>query len=89
MHLLRPAHRQRAHRRHKADAPIPDGAVVTACQGACPTRAIAFGNLADPSADVTAKRADPRNYDLLGELNVRPRTTYLAERAPAIAGKEG
>ena len=67
----------------KANAPIPDGAVTTACQGACPTRAISFGNLADPKAEIVAKRKDPRNYDLLGELNVRPRTTYLAERAPA------
>lgn len=67
----------------KSNQPIADGAVVTACQGACPTRAITFGNLADTNAAVTAKRADPRNYDLLGELNVRPRTTYLAERAPA------
>ena len=72
----------------KANAPIADGVVKTACQGACPTQAISFGNLADPKADVVAKRRDPRNYDLLGELNVRPRTTYLAERAPA-AGHEG
>ncbi len=72
----------------KGDAPIPDGAVVTACQGACPTLAISFGNLADPAAAVVAKRRDPRNYDLLGELNVRPRTTYLAERGPAL-GPQG
>ncbi len=75
----------------EANAPIPDGAVKTACQGACPTQAISFGNLADPKADVVGKRKDPRNYDLLGELNVRPRTTYLAERAPSGAAtrKEG
>ena len=75
----------------KTGAPIADGAVKTACQGACPTQAISFGNLADPKADVVAKREDPRNYDLLGDLNVRPRTTYLAERAPAVlpTGKEG
>ena len=73
----------------KSNAPIADGSVRTACQGACPTRAISFGNLADPKADVVAKRKDPRNYDLLGELNVRPRTTYLAERAPAATGREG
>ena len=63
----------------------------TACQTACPTRAITFGNLADPKSAVVAARKDPRNYDLLGELNVRPRTTYLAELAPAASGtgKEG
>ena len=68
----------------EADAGIADGSVQTACQSACPTRAISFGDLADPKADVLAKRRDPRNYDLLGELNLRPRTTYLAERAPAL-----
>ena len=74
----------------KSGQPIADGGVTTACQGACPTRAITFGNLADESADVVTKRRDPRNYDLLGELNVRPRTTYLAERAPpASTGREG
>ena len=75
----------------KSGQPIADGAVQTACQTACPTRAITFGNLADPKSAVVAARKDPRNYDLLGELNVRPRTTYLAELAPAAAGtgKEG
>ena len=72
----------------KSGQPIADGAVQTACQTACPTRAITFGNLADPTSAVFAARKDPRNYDLLGELNVRPRTTYLAELAPAT-GKEG
>ena len=62
--------------------PIGDGAVRTACQTACPTRAISFGNLDDPDAQVTAQRADPRNYALLGELGVRPRTTYLAGLLP-------
>ena len=76
----------------KSGQPIADGTVTTACQSACPTRAISFGNLADPGAEVVGKRRDPRNYDLLGELNVRPRTTYLAERAPALqdhGGREG
>ncbi len=66
----------------KRDGSIADGVVQTACQGACPTRAITFGDLHDNSSAVAAARADDRNYALLGELNVRPRTTYLAERAP-------
>jgi len=69
----------------KTNAPIPDGAVQTACQGACPTRAISFGDLNDTGSAVAAARRDPRNYALLGELNVRPRTTYLAALAPAKA----
>ena len=62
-------------------APIPDGAVETACQGACPTRAITFGNVADPGSQVSAARKDTREYALLGHLNTRPRTTYLARVA--------
>lgn len=56
---------------------VADGEIVTACQQACPTRAITFGNLADPTAAVTRMRANARNYGLLTELNTRPRTTYL------------
>ena len=66
----------------KRDGAIADGVVQTACQTACPTRAITFGNLRDQGSAVAAARADNRNYALLGELNVRPRTTYLAVRAP-------
>ncbi|MBX7112793.1 MAG: 4Fe-4S dicluster domain-containing protein [Myxococcaceae bacterium] len=57
---------------------IPDGAVQTACQQACPTQAIAFGNLNDPQARVSRLHASERRYDLLHDLNTRPRTVYLA-----------
>jgi len=57
--------------------PIRDGEVKTACQAACPTQAIVFGNLNDPTSQVTKLKADPLNYDLLAELNTRPRTSYL------------
>ncbi|MEC9359192.1 MAG: 4Fe-4S dicluster domain-containing protein [Pseudomonadota bacterium] len=57
---------------------IGDGEVVTACQSACPTQAITFGNIADKDSAVSKKKASPRNYDLLAELNTRPRTSYLA-----------
>jgi MoCo/4Fe-4S cofactor protein with predicted Tat translocation signal len=58
---------------------IADGEVTTACQQACPTQAIYFGNLNDPDSAVNRAKASPLNYSLLGELNVRPRTTYLAK----------
>jgi molybdopterin-containing oxidoreductase family iron-sulfur binding subunit len=67
----------------KTNAPIADGMVQTACQGACPTQAIVFGDLNDQTSAVNTARHDQRNYALLGELNVRPRTTYLAALAPA------
>ncbi|NPD69501.1 TAT-variant-translocated molybdopterin oxidoreductase [Lichenicola cladoniae] len=66
----------------KSGQPIADGVVQTACQTSCPTRAISFGNLEDPTAQVTAQRRDDRNYALLGELGVKPRTTYLAGLLP-------
>jgi molybdopterin-containing oxidoreductase family iron-sulfur binding subunit len=69
-----------ADRDHRA---IRDGEVVTACAAACPTQAITFGDLADQSSAVASARRDPRNYALLGELNTRPRTTYLAAVTPS------
>jgi molybdopterin-containing oxidoreductase family iron-sulfur binding subunit len=61
---------------------IRDGEVVTACQQACPTQAIVFGDMNDPGSAVSTLKRSPRNYALLGELNTKPRTTYLARLAP-------
>jgi len=58
--------------------PIRDGEVVTACQQACPTRAIVFGNLNDTAAEVRKLKGSPLNYGVLAELNTQPRTTHLA-----------
>jgi molybdopterin-containing oxidoreductase family iron-sulfur binding subunit len=57
--------------------PIGEGEIVTACQQACPTRAFVFGDVNDPDSAVSRMKMSPRNYALLGELNTRPRTTYL------------
>ncbi|TWU15440.1 TAT-variant-translocated molybdopterin oxidoreductase [Allorhodopirellula heiligendammensis] len=57
---------------------VADGAIVTACQAACPTGAIEFGNVADPESRVSKAKADVRNYGMLGQLNVKPRTSYLS-----------
>ncbi len=57
---------------------IKDGEVVTACQQSCPTQAIVFGDIADRTTLVAKLKALPTNYMMLGELNTRPRTTYLA-----------
>ena len=58
---------------------IKDGDVVTACQAACPAQAIHFGDLNDKSSKVYKIKQDARDYPMLGELNTRPRTTYLGK----------
>ncbi len=60
------------------DRRIADGEVKTACQTACPTQAIVFGDMNDPASRVAQAKSSPRNYGLLEDLNTRPRTTYLA-----------
>ena len=61
----------------KAGAPIVDGAIKTACQSACPTNAIMFGDANDENSQVTKWRADDKNYYLLEEVGVKPTVSYL------------
>jgi molybdopterin-containing oxidoreductase family iron-sulfur binding subunit len=63
----------------KENRHIRDGEVVTACQQACPADAIIFGDLNDPRSKVVRLKQDPLDYPMLGQLNTRPRTTYLAK----------
>lgn len=63
----------------KQNRPLADGEVVTACQAACPTRAIVFGNINDPESRVAKLKSQPHHYALLAELDTNPRTTYLAK----------
>ncbi len=59
---------------------IHDGDIITACQQACPTQAIVFGDLNDPNSRVTQLHKSNRAYAVLNEeLNTRPRTLYLAK----------
>ena len=79
------------------DRQIRDGEVLTACQSACPTDAIVFGNINDPNSKVAQLKKSTLNYALLEELNTKPRTTYLAvvrnpntelEPTPAAAAED-
>jgi molybdopterin-containing oxidoreductase family iron-sulfur binding subunit len=57
---------------------LEDGDIETACEEACPTQAIVFGDINDPKSRVSIQRENDRDYALLGEFNLRPRTTFLA-----------
>ena len=52
--------------------------VVVACQAACPTQAIHFGDMNDPNSQIAKVKKQSHNYALLEELQTQPRTTYLA-----------
>ncbi len=73
------------------DRLLQDGEVRTACQTACPTDAIVFGNLNDPDAQVSQlQQHNPRSYRLLEELNSRPRTLHMGlVRNPALKPGSG
>ncbi|MBN1910300.1 MAG: 4Fe-4S dicluster domain-containing protein, partial [Pirellulales bacterium] len=58
--------------------PIEDGAIRPACQQVCPAGAIVFGDLSDKKSQVLAQHGSNRSYALLAELNIHPRTAYLA-----------
>jgi len=64
---------------------IKDGEVMTACQQACPTGAIVFGNILDSQSQVRLKKESNRNYQILVEYNTRPRTSYLAKLRNPVA----
>jgi molybdopterin-containing oxidoreductase family iron-sulfur binding subunit len=62
----------------KHDRKVQDGEIQTACQAACPTEAIIFGNINDPKSRVAKMKQEKSNFGMLADLNTRPRTTYLA-----------
>lgn len=67
------------HQARLDDRTLKDGDIVTACAQACPSSAIVFGNLKDPTSRVSQLQGDHRGYHILEDLNVRPAVTYLAK----------
>ena len=67
------------HQAKREDRAVMDGEVTPACGQACPSKAITFGNIVDEKSEISKLRKSPLNYAMLSELNVKPRTTYLAK----------
>ena len=64
--------------RTTGDGRVHDGDIRSACQDACSSQAIIFGDLNDKSSRVYQSLHDPRAYAVLEELNIKPRTLYLS-----------
>jgi len=70
---------------------LPTDSFKVACQQVCPAEAIVFGNMNDANSQITAAKADERNYGVLAYLGTRPRTTYLGRVRnpnPAMPGAQ-
>ena len=82
IHLAQTAKRNRGEE-------VKDGDIVTACQQACPTQAIVFGDLNDANSRVRKMHESRRAYAVLDEeLNTAPRTRYLARIRNAVEENE-
>jgi MoCo/4Fe-4S cofactor protein with predicted Tat translocation signal len=62
----------------RQNKPIADGQIQTACQQSCPSQAIVFGDLNDPSSRIAKTSRDSRRFAVLEEFNFRPSVNYLA-----------
>jgi molybdopterin-containing oxidoreductase family iron-sulfur binding subunit len=69
---------ERQHAREQGRA-IKGSNVVTACQEACPTSAIYFGDANDKDSVIAKLREHDLGYHVLAEINVKPNVTYLAK----------
>ncbi len=77
---------------NNAKRPIEDGEIKTACEQSCPAGAIVFGDLNDKNSRVAKAHTLPRAYELLAELNNRPRVNYLARISnphPELMSQDG
>jgi Fe-S-cluster-containing dehydrogenase component len=59
--------------------PLREGDYTTACQDACPTQAIVFGDLDDPGSRVSGMSKSTRAYRYQEELGTHPKVYYLTK----------
>ncbi len=64
--------------KNKGQEHVPDGQILPACMQVCPASAVTFGDINDPKSQVVKEKKNKRNYDLLAQLNIRPRTSFLS-----------
>lgn len=74
---------------HNKGRDVQDGEVTSACAQSCPTSAITFGDLADSDSQVSRTQKSHRAYKMLAELNVKPRTSFLAKLRNPATREEG
>nr|WP_096378551.1 4Fe-4S dicluster domain-containing protein [Blattabacterium cuenoti] len=60
----------------KENRKIQDEEFETACSVSCPTKAITFGDINDPTSLISKKIKNPRSYKLLDFIGVRPNVSY-------------
>lgn len=59
--------------------PLRDGNIILACEQACPSNAIIFGDLNDPESRIAKLYKNKRNYHLLEEIHTLPSVGYLTK----------
>jgi MoCo/4Fe-4S cofactor protein with predicted Tat translocation signal len=63
----------------KEGRPVKDGDVDCACESACGTGAITFGDLNDPQSRISKLVKEERTYHMLEEIGVQPNISYMAK----------
>ncbi|HET6334828.1 MAG TPA: 4Fe-4S dicluster domain-containing protein, partial [Polyangiales bacterium] len=58
---------------------LREGEVVVACQQACSSNSIVFGDLNNPQSAISKRYRADRSYGLLAEIGTRPRTRFLGK----------
>lgn len=73
----------------KEDRMLEDGEVKTACEQACPTKALVFGDMNNSDSRVAQVKEDPRMYNLLEEIHTLSSVNYLTKVRNKDAGHDG